>query len=111
MIGKIQTIISKVKKAEIREDDAAADVDEWSSSSVEHKIKAIMAKLFKIDMGDINEETTADDIDQWNSLGHVDLLVNLQNEFEIEFTDSQLVEMQSYKTVVQSVKAAITGTN
>jgi acyl carrier protein len=109
MIRKIQMILSKVIKAEIREDEAAINVDELSS--VEHKIKAIMVNVFKIDINDINEEASADNIDQWNSLGHVDFLVNLQKEFDIEFTDSQIVEIQSYKTVVQNVMAAITEKN
>ncbi|CAB1055688.1 hypothetical protein D1BOALGB6SA_421 [Olavius sp. associated proteobacterium Delta 1] len=106
MIRKIQTLLSKAIKAEIREDETAADVDD--SASVEKRIKAIMAKVFKIEKNDIDEETSADNIDQWTSLEHVDFLVNLQNEFEIEFTDSQIVEMLSYKTVVQNVRAAIT---
>ena len=109
MIRKIQTIFSKVIKAEIRIDEAAINVDDLSS--VEQKIKAIMANVFKIDINEIDEETSADNIDQWTSLEHVDFLVNLQKEFDIEFTDSQIVEMLSYKTVVQNVTAAIKGIN
>jgi acyl carrier protein len=109
MIRKIQTILSKVIKAKIREDEATINVDELSS--VEQKIKAIMANVFKLDINEINEETSADNIDQWTSLEHVDLLVNLQKEFDIEFTDSQLVEMLSYKSVVQNVSAVIKGNN
>ena len=109
MIRKIQTILSKVIKAEIREDGAAIHVDELSS--VEQKIKTIMANVFRVDINDINDETSADNIDQWTSLEHVDFLVNLQKEFDIEFTDSQIVEMLSYKTVVQNVTAAIKGKN
>ena len=107
MFRKIQTVISKAKKAGTREDAAAVNGD--GSTSVELRIKAIMANVFKIDINEINAETSADNIDQWTSLGHVDLLVNLQKEFDIEFTDSQIVEMLSYKTVVQNVRAAMTG--
>ena len=107
MLRKIQTILSKVVKAEIREDEAVENEDELSS--MEKKIKAIMANVFKIEINEINEETSADNVDHWTSLEHVDFLVNLQKEFDIEFTDSQIVEMQSYKTVVQNVMTAITG--
>ena len=109
MIRKIQTILSKVIKAKIRKDEAAINVDELSS--VEQKIKAIMANVFKIDINEINEETSADNIDQWSSLEHVDFILNLQKEFDIEFTDSQIVEMLSYIAVVQNVRAAITAKN
>ena len=106
MIRKIQSVFSRTKNAEIRERQDAAGIDE--RASVEQKIRSIMAKVFKINSNDINAETSADTIDRWNSLAHVDLLVNLQKEFDIEFTDSQLVEMLNYNTIVQNVTAAMT---
>ena len=109
MIRKIQALLSKAKTVETRKDESAIDVDD--SASVEKRIKAIMAKVFKIGINDISEETSADNMDQWTSLEHVDFLVNLQKDFDIEFTDSQIVEMLSYKTVVQNVRAAITDKN
>ena len=109
MIRKIQALLSKAKTVETRGDEAAINVDE--STSVEQRIKAIMANVFRIDINDINEETSADNMDQWTSLEHVDFLVNLQKDFDIEFTDSQIVEMLSYLSVVQNVRAAITNKN
>ena len=109
MIRKIQTMLSKVTKAKIREDEAGKDVGELSS--MERKIKAVMARVFKIDINDIDGDTSADNLDKWTSLEHVDLLLKLQKEFDIEFTDSQLVEMLDYKSVVQNVSAALKGRN
>ena len=109
MIRKIQALLSRAKTVETRGDEAAINVDE--STSVEQRIKAIMANVFRIDINDINEETSADNMDQWTSLEHVDFLVNLQKDFDIEFTDSQIVEMLSYLSVVQNVRAAITDKN
>ena len=107
MIRKIQKILAKAKKTQTRDDKTAINADELSP--VEHKIKSIMASIFKINIREINEEASSDNIDQWNSLGHVDLLANLQKEFDIEFTDSQIVEMLDYKAVVKNVTAAIAG--
>ena len=110
MIRKIQTMLSKVTKAKIREDEAViAVIDVGELSSVEQKIKAIMANVFKIDIHDIDAETSSDNVDQWTSLAHVDLLLELQKEFDIELTDSQLVEMLDYTSVVQNVSAALKG--
>jgi acyl carrier protein len=105
MFRKIQSVFSKAKKAENREGRYSTGVDDLNS--VEQRIKNIMAKVLKIDICDIDEETTADSIDRWNSLAHVDLLVNLQKAFDAEFTDSQLVEMVSYNTIVRYVTAAV----
>lgn len=106
MIRKIKALLNDAKNAEVHEDEVIDDVD--LTTAVDQKIKAIMAKIFKIDVNDINENTSADTIDQWTSLEHVDFILNLQKEFDIEFTDSQIVEeLLSYKTVVQTIRAAI----
>lgn len=105
MISKIQSIFSNLTTAERSRNQAVSSAD--VGSAVEQKVKAIMAIVFKIDIKDINEDTSADDIDRWTSIEHVEFLVNLQEEFEIELTDSQIVEMLSYKTVVENVTAAL----
>ena len=110
MTRKIKAILSKILKAEIREDEAPVNIDQLTS--VEQKIKAIMANVFKIDINEINAETSSGNVAQWTSLEHVDFVLNLQKEFDIEFTDSQIVEeLLRYKTVVQTVTAAIKGEN
>ena len=110
MALKIKSILSKVLKSDDSDDEAPGIVDQ--STSVEQKIKAIMVSVFKIDIREINEETSSDNVPQWTSLEHVDFVLNLQKEFDIEFTDSQIVEeLLSYRTVVQTVTAAVKGKN
>ena len=110
MALKIKSILAKVIKTKHPEDQAPVNVDQ--ATAVEQKIKAIMAGVFKIDMSEINDETSSDNLPQWTSLEHVDFVLNLQKEFGIEFTDSQIVEeLLSYRTIVQTVTAAINGQN
>ena len=110
MALKIKSILSKVLKSDDAEDEAPGIVDQ--STSLEQKIKAIMVSVFKMDIREINEETSSDNVPQWTSLEHVDFVLNLQKEFDIEFTDSQIVEeLLSYRTVVQTVTAAVKGKN
>ena len=106
MPPKLKAIMSKVFKSDNNEDEASVNVDQLTS--VEQKIKAIMVSVLKIDINEINEDTSSDNVAQWTSLEHVDFVLNLQKEFDLEFTDSQIVEeLLSYKTVVQTVDAAL----
>ena len=90
--------------------NSGADVE--PSTSIETRIKTIMAKVFKMDLKDINEDTSPDTVHRWTSLEHVDFVLNLQREFGIEFTDSQIVEdLLSYKTVVKTIKAVLAEKN
>ena len=75
---------------------------------VAQKIKSIMAQTFKIDLNAIYEDTSPENLVQWTSLKHVDLVLNLQQAFGIEFTDSQIVEeLLSYKTILRTVETAL----
>jgi acyl carrier protein len=105
MIRKLQSLFSNLPKAGKPQDETAAGVDDGSGA--EQKVKAIMASVFKIDIEDITAETSADNIDRWTSIEHVDFLVKLQQEFEVDFTDSQIVEMLTYQSVMANVTAAL----
>jgi len=110
MALKIKSILAKVIKTDHREDEMRAIVDQ--ATAVEHKIKAIMASVFKIDMSEINDETSSDNLPQWTSLAHVDFVLTLQKEFGLAFTDSQIVEeLLSFRTIVQTVTAALNDQN
>jgi acyl carrier protein len=79
---------------------------------MEEKIKAIMANIFKIDAGGIDENTSYDHVERWTSIEHVEFVLNLEREFAIEFTDSQVVEdLFSFKSIVKTVRAALQAKN
>ena len=92
-----------------RDDESGSAENGDQMPFVEQKIRSIMAETFQVDPEAINEDTSPDNLDRWTSLKHVDLVLNLQQAFDIEFTDSQIVEeLLAYKTIVQTVKAALT---
>lgn len=98
-----------MSSASERCDDNAAVESGDQMPFVEQKIRSIMAETFQVDSDAINEDTSPDNLDRWTSLKHVDLVLNLQQAFGIEFTDSQIVEdLLTYKTIVQTVEAALT---
>ena len=77
-------------------------------SPLAQKVKSIMAETFKVEPDAINQDASPDNLDHWTSLKHVDLVLNLQQAFAIEFTDSQIVEeLLTYTTIVQTVEAAL----
>jgi len=98
-----------MSSASERRDDKVDSVENDDQMPVvEQKIRSIMAETFQVDFNAINEDASPDNLDRWTSLKHVDLVLNLQQAFDIEFTDSQIVEeLLAYKTIVQTVAAAL----
>lgn len=95
--------------SERRDDEVGSPRNDGSHLPfLEQKIRSIMAETFQIELNAINEDTSPANQDRWTSLKHVDLVLNLQQAFDIEFTDSQIVEeLFSCKTIVQTVAAAL----
>jgi len=71
---------------------------------MENRIKNVMAAVFGISIEDINEESSPDSIDNWDSLNLMNLVVSLEEEFDIEFDDSDIVEMLNFKLIVSIIQ-------
>jgi acyl carrier protein len=68
------------------------------------KIINIMASVFEVDQSSINENTSPDSLDEWDSINHMNLILALEEQFEVSFTDEEIVDMMDYKLVELLVK-------
>lgn len=65
----------------------------------EKKLKQVMAVVLKVDASSINEESSMDNIKTWDSLGHMNLILALEDEFEIIIPDEDAGNISSYKLI------------
>ena len=56
-------------------------------------IKKIMSIIFDEDIVNISDDAEPLEIDQWDSINHLQLIVALEEEFEIKFRDDELTEL------------------
>ena len=66
---------------------------------VENKIKEVISSVFEIPMHEINNQSSPETIDKWDSINHMKLITALEEEFKIEFTDEEILEMQNVKLI------------
>lgn len=74
---------------------------------MEEQIKDIMSELFRIDKAKIADETSNHAVEAWDSLKHMELIVSLEDTFEITLTADEIVSMTTYakiRRVVQEKK-------
>ena len=67
------------------------------------KIKNVMALVFEIDPSQIPDSASTSTIDNWDSLNHMNLVVALEEEFNILFSDEEIVEIISLAAVEKSL--------
>jgi acyl carrier protein len=65
----------------------------------EQKLKDVLSRIFNVSLDIITEDASPDTIESWDSLRHMNLVLALEEEFNVEFTDDQVVEILSYKLI------------
>ena len=68
-------------------------------STIKKKIVEVMSAVFEVSPKFINEATSPDTIKSWDSLKHMNLIIALEEAFEIEFTDLETVELINFKLI------------
>jgi len=65
------------------------------------KLKKIMNVVFRIPEDRISDEAKMSDIPGWDSLSHMNLIVEIEREYEIQLSGDDIAEMQSIPKIVE----------
>jgi acyl carrier protein len=74
---------------------------------MENRVKKIMSEVLDIEIDSINENTSPETVESWDSLKQMNLIVALEEEFDIEFDDEHIIEMMDYKSILENIKNII----
>ena len=74
---------------------------------MEKEIKKIMAGVFFIEESSIADNASPDTIDQWDSINHLNLIVAIEEAYDIEFTEEQMTEMLNLSLVIEVTRQAL----
>lgn len=70
----------------------------------ESRILTILSNIFNEPIENINNKSSPDTIGSWDSLSHMKLVIALEEEFNIEFSDDQIVDMISVELIFLTLK-------
>ena len=70
---------------------------------MENRIKKVMSEVLGIDEASISDSTSPENVESWDSLKQMNLIVALEDEFDIEFEDDDIIEIMDYKSIVDKV--------
>jgi acyl carrier protein len=69
---------------------------------MQEKIIDIMKRVFELDH--IDESIAQNDVAKWDSIGHLNLIVDLEEEFGISFEPEEIAEMKNLKIIAETVE-------
>ena len=71
------------------------------------RLKQVLANVFGEKSENISEGSSMDTIENWDSLRHLNLILALEEEFEVSFDEEETINIVSYllvKTVLEEHK-------
>ena len=74
---------------------------------METRIRKILSSVLDVSEEKLDKNSSAMTIESWDSLNHMKLVVALEEELNVTFTDQEILEMQSLALIEYAVKEAL----
>ena len=70
----------------------------------EDLLKIIMSEIFKTDISNISTSTSQKTLSSWDSLAHLNLIIELEMKFDVDFEPDEISHMNSYESIKSVLK-------
>lgn len=69
------------------------------------ELRILFVELFHIQPGDLNMESQFGELPQWDSMGHMDLMVALEDRYGIEISAETISQLTSIPAIMAHIEA------
>jgi acyl carrier protein len=70
-----------------------------------HRVRQLVADLFDQPIADISPESSPQSVTGWDSMGHLNLVLAIEQEFGVRFSPGDVEGIRSVETAVALVSA------
>lgn len=70
------------------------------------RVYKIVSQIMDVPIEQLNGDSSPDTIENWDSLRHMNLILALEEEFGVQFTDEQIVIMLNVELIVINLEEA-----
>lgn len=71
---------------------------------MKNKVFGIISKVMEVPVDEINEDSSPDTLEKWDSLQHMTLILAFEEEFDVSFTDTEIVDMINVKVIMEKLE-------
>ena len=76
-------------------------------NEIKEKVFEIVATICGVDKSEVNENSTVGDFPTWDSLGQLNILQSVQDEFEIEFEPEEMMDIEDVNDIIKTVQSKL----
>ena len=74
---------------------------------MEDKIYEIVSKVMGIPLSNVNIDSSPDTIEEWDSLKHINLMMALEEEFDMQFSPEEISDMLNMKLILLTLNKSL----
>jgi acyl carrier protein len=71
------------------------------------QLKEIMRDVFDDDSIDPTEAMTAQDVEGWDSLSHIRLMVSIEKQFHVKFTNAEVEQLRNVGDLLKAINSKV----
>lgn len=72
---------------------------------MKERVFQIISDIMNWPLEKINNDSSPDDIETWDSLNQMNLVLALEEEFGLKFTDEQIVGMVNVRSIMETLES------
>jgi acyl carrier protein len=77
------------------------------NKSLHDRVVTVVAQIFQEPGEAISNESSSETIKLWDSLGHLNLMLGLEQEFGVRLTPQQMEKMTTVKEIVSTLQTMV----
>jgi len=79
-------------------------MNDQQAAGLEQRVPVLLAEAFQVPEKDITPNLAFGDLPQWDSMGHMELMLLLEEQFGIEISTETIAELVSVPAIVHYLK-------
>lgn len=76
-------------------------------NEIKDKVCGIIARICGVAPSEITENSTVGDYPQWDSVGHLSILSQVEEIFDISFEPEEMMEIEDVNDIIKTVKSKL----
>ena len=73
--------------------------------NLEEKVLKIVSSVMEIPVDQLGLQSSSDNVENWDSLRQMNLTLALEEEFNVSFTDEEIINMQNVEKIIKTLKS------
>jgi len=71
---------------------------------LEKKLFKLISQILEVPLENINRDSSPDTIMGWDSLKHINLVLAIEQDFNVQFKEQQIVEMLNVDLIIEILR-------